>query len=433
MAENEHRPPTVEQLTDPQAEKGFDKDIFQADNALDSNLKAILELGRSVIKAERILLDYASREPKIATLLQCPQSADKHAEGPMIKDHYRCILVALEVIKKGLLDSSKMPECLEMKGYEQEWDAVIQFIKENSSLMLIFALSHDLGKEDFVGFYAKKSTGEAEGFPNKRTFHESTRNKTLTPKERMRLKQKYTDLYNNFATRHPDMPEADVQKEFFDAYGLSVTYIGHEKGLSIPENRATTDRLIAEKGLDKNEAQLLEYSVLHHVSNYMDFGKGPADYDSLFLAAREAGVDPIKATRSLQAGMIIDGILGARKRREGSEGLFIATDSMRKFFDAEREHPQYIKNQEAQKIEIKKNEIIKKILLTKQLGGKDLVDLGVPSTARAKIVDAIYNAVGGSGELRLAESLISGLPSHIREILSSRVHEAHIVFLAEKS
>ena len=416
-----------------EADRDFDKDIFEADNALDANLKAILELGHSVIEAERILLDYASKEAKIATLLQCPQSSDKHAEGPLIKDHYRCILIALEVIKRGLLDSSKVPECLEMKGYEQEWDAVIEFIKENPDLMLIFALSHDLGKEDFVGFYAKKSMGQAEGFPDKRTFHQSQRDKMLSSKDRKRLKQKYTDLYNKFATQHPDIPEADVQQKFFDMYGLSVTYIGHEKGLSIPENRAVTDRLIVEKGLDRDEAQLLDYSVLHHVSNYMDFGKGPADYDGLFMAAREAGIDPIKGIRSLQAGVVIDGILGARKRREGADGLFIATETMRKFFDAERAHPQYIKDREAKEAEAIKNIRIKHILIAERLGGKDIVELGIPATARAKIIEAIYIAVGGSGELQLPEGGEGLLADDVREVLNDRVRAAHLVFLTEKS
>ncbi len=428
MAGVDRGPSGKEPLFESQADKDFDKDIFTPDSVLDSNLKTILELGQSVIEAERILLEYASKEPKIASLLQCPQSADKHAEGPLIKDHYRSILIALEVIKKGLLDSSKMPECLEMKGYEQEWDAVVQFIKDNPDLMLIFALSHDLGKEDFIGFYAKKSMGEAAGFQDKRTFHEAQRSKTLTPNARKRWQQRYANLYTNFAAKHPDIPEADVQKKFFDLYGITVTYIGHENGLSLPENRAVTDRLIAQKGLDDNNARLLDYSVSHHVSNYMDFAKGPADYDSLVVAAREAEVDLDKALLSLQAGMVIDGILGARKRREGEDGLFIATTTLRKFFDAQRAHPQYIQDQEAKRVENEIKDKIKQILPNQGLGGRDLVDLGVPATARAKIVEAIYSAVRGSGELELSEDIVSILPVGVQETLTQRVQKAHIFF-----
>lgn len=406
-----------------------DRDIFVGSMPV-AAIESLFTLAAAHYEAQKELLDLAEREPKIRSLLQCPQSVDKHAEGPLIRDHYQHIFTALHLIKNGSLDFARLPDAMHMGEYRLQWEAVIAFIKKNYALVKAFAICHDLGKEDFIGVYAKKDTGVDAGFLDKRGFHDSKKN--LTPLDREYWKSQYLDLYTKFTERFPNATDIEVQEKFFATYGITVTYINHERGLTIRENKELADRMVAELGLTPDEEKLLYFLVAQHVSNYFDFARGPADYDAIMQISREEGLNPTMAMRGLQATMLIDGVLGARKIVAGKKERMIAMDTFLNFFAAERAHPAFEDSRREKTRQFDERVVLKNILKEVGLGGEAIVAMRIPTISRSGVIEALLAAVAGNGILVLDEGTRSILPAGVEEKLIERIKLAHTTFHKEK-
>ncbi len=399
---------------------------LKADTPVEMFFEDARVMAEAVIKARKTLKEYLQKEPKLQKVLDTPQSSDKHAEGSRIAEHYQSILVSLELLENGFMDFDRASRGMDLEGFHEQWDATLEFINENREFMLTFAICHDLAKPDCLGIYAKDEKGLKLGFPGKRDFHK--KNRDMSPKERDDWRNKYLELYEDFAMQHPDIKDdAKMQKAFFEEYGLSTTYVGHEN--ITPENRAIIDRMCAEQGLSQEDEDLLIFSIQQHVSAYLSFEKGPADYAALVRLSREAGVDVRRAILSIQAGMLIDGIFGVRKWNDAGTGFMIATKAIKDFWQAERDYPEYEKEQAHKAAEQAILLRLRDVAAQTGLRGNDLIALGInPKLGMQKIIEVIYAAIRHDADLDRAALSAFGLTEDVIDKLAVKTDNAKEVY-----
>lgn len=402
-----------------------EKRLFPGDTSIEKIFFDIAKLVEAQQDADRLLLEYAEKEPKVKKLLNTPQSADKHAEGPKILDHYRCIFTAVKMIEQGLLRAEDIGDSADLHGVEKEWNETLDFVRTHPNLMRAFAIAHDLGKVDYFAVYAKAPAGEAAGFMNKKEFYKKM--KTFTPAEREAWQKKYETRYQTFASEHPELTEPDTQKAFFDTHGVTVTYVGHERGAEIPENQAVVERLVKELRLSADEKQLLYFSILHHVSTYLTFENGVADYAALAKLAERVGLDPSTAMRKLQADMMIDGVLGARKREPDIPGLSVAIGSMRKFLEPEKQYAAYLAAEKKWEAAAETERRIKRIAKQTKLDGHGLKDLGFQTDSRfSMLLKAVHESIQ-TGQL-VDFSMYDTVDETVKKTIAYRIQEAREIF-----
>jgi hypothetical protein len=349
------------------------------------------EVARAMLEARKILKHYLDQEPKLKEVLETPQSADKHAEGPRILDHYKHILTSLLLLKRGFFTFERASQALDLADRRGQWESAVRFVQENYDLMLAFAICHDLAKPDALGLYAKSDKGLAAGFPAKREFH--LKNKKMPLEERKAWSEKYALLEAEFAKSHPEMTDPAVrQKAFFDEYGITATYVGHEN--VTPENRAIIDRVCGELGLSEKDVNLLVYSIQNHVSGHLSFEKGPRDYHALAKLAEAAGVDPKRGMMSLLAGMVVDGMMGVRKWNAPGTGYELPSEAIVKFWDAELAYPGFLAEEERKAKEQAELLRLRAAADAADLRGDKLRSLGLNlKIGFSTVVDAIFDAI----------------------------------------
>jgi hypothetical protein len=392
-------------------------------------LEVIFDLAESAREADATLAEYAEREPKVRELLTVPQSADKHAEGPTILDHYRTILMGASLIERGRLEARHLQSFADLGAYETDWDEVTQFIRAHTNLMRAFNVSHDLGKVDFFGVYATTEVGRKAGFLDRKSFHATQ--KTWGPEDRRAWREKYVILYNDFAAKHSGMDPAETQRRFFDTYGLSVTYFKHELGGTIPENKAVIDRLQGELGLTPADRKLLDFGIRQHISDFLPCTRGPSDYDALRkLAEQEDGLNVDLAMMFLVAGMMTDGVLGARKN--DTEGRwYIRVESLRSFFAAERAYLAYLADREAEARRKEHDRVLRGVLKASGLGGHDLIALGFVQDRRfARLVAALHEALDRGSQMDV-HSFFPDTADETCDAVALRFDAARVKLLAE--
>lgn len=396
------------------------------DGAVDLAFDDAREVATAMLEARKILQEYLEREPKLKEVLDTPQSADKHAEGPRILQHYRHILTSLVLLKRGFFTFEKASEALELAGHREQWEAAAKFVRDNYGLMLAFAICHDLAKPDALGLYAKNEKGLALGFPAKREFHR--KNKGMPAEERRAWRDRYERLFSDFAAAHPDMEDpAVLQKAFFDEYGLTATYVGHEN--VTPENLEIIRRTCAGLGLSEDDVALLVYSIQNHVSGHLSFEKGPQDYHALVKLAEKAGVDPRRAMLSLQAGMLVDGMLGVRKWKESGTGQELASTALLAFWRAEQAHPAYVAELERKAREQALLLRLREAAAAAGLRGDKLRELGLDlKTGFSAVVDAIFAAIRDDAPLDRSALETVGVNSDIIVEIEKRLVKARETF-----
>lgn len=349
------------------------------------------EVARAMVEARKILKQYLEQEPKLKEVLETPQSADKHAEGPRILDHYRHILTSLLLLKRGFFTFERASQALDLSGRREKWEDAVRFIRENYELMLAFAICHDLAKPDTLGIYAKNEKGLKAGFPGKRKFHLAKKN--LTSDQRRGWRGKYESLERKFAAEHPELTDPAVrQKAFFDEYGLTATYVGHEN--VTPENRAIIDRVGAGLGLSDEDVDLLVFSIQNHVSGHLSFEKGPRDYHALVKLAEAAGVDPRRGMLSLLTGMVVDGMMGVRKWKESGTGYELPSDALKNFWSAESAYPAFLAEEGRKAAEQAELLRLRAAAASAGLRGDKLRELGIDlKIGFSSVIDAIFDAI----------------------------------------
>jgi hypothetical protein len=379
-----------------------------------AELKDLAEVG---IEADRLLIEFAEAEPKVRDILNTPQSPDKHAEGPTVKDHYRSILSAIVLIRDGKMPYARAREALGITEGEQEWGEVERVVQEHPNLLVAFAFMHDVAKPDTLGFLVRDGSPAVElGFLTKEKDKEVEKRKSKAKDaakkgdtslrdafdaeqdaRRADLRVKYDRLFAEFSSTRKDIEPMDLQKQFFDAYGISISYRGHAEEAYDGANREVVDRVADRLNLTEEEGKLLRYSIEQHINPLMKFERVEGkDVHSFVEAAEQAGIDPKKAVRTLQAGILVDGLIGTVKLpKKVKDGVatnetdtvgdaFIYTAPLTNFWKAEQLYPAYRAEVERKKAEEEvarqRNLVLKEVGLDgeglKALGIKEGSDLG---------------------------------------------------------
>ena len=122
--------------------------------------------------AEEILQAVMHQEPLIAQSLLTPQDVRYHAEGPVMRDHLRLMLMFLFALVEEKVHLIDIEEFRRLKGYEGEIQELEDLMKENVSFFQVFTLCHDVAKWTTMTFTSKPgSRGVALGFNTPRAHH----------------------------------------------------------------------------------------------------------------------------------------------------------------------------------------------------------------------------------------------------------------------
>ena len=267
--------------------------------------------------------------------------------------------------------------------------------------------------------------------PKKRQHSPGAKREPSAPltqgEENAAARKTYDRLYRAFAENHPGMEDADLQRAFYETYGISISYITHESKALMGENLTLLERLAKDLGLSDADRALLFFTIRHHVDDRLTFAKGAEDYAALSRIAAEAGVDPQDAMHFLQLSFLIDGTLGVRKRIEGQEGFSISVDMLKKFWQAEIEYPAYLEQEEKKQ---RARELMRRLKLTAgeaKLRGDELIALGLkPGPGFDRVIESIYAAIQGTEPFN--QALVAHLPEEAKKTLMTRLEKAKNIF-----
>ncbi len=405
------------------------------ESKMDEVLSMILALKETAREAEKILRDFEKREPKIREVLATPQSPSKHTEGPRVEDHYRTILSAVLLLRDGRLSYERAKDMVKIENYEKEWGEVESVVREHPNLLIAFAFLHDIAKPETMGFRAGDgSPAIAIGFPDKAADKEKEAQKREaekaggaaweTFKEKQRniraeLLQKYNEILGIFEKENPHLTGRDLEVAFFKKYAISISYRGHAEAAYTGENLNVIARMTQQLKLAEEEKTLLKFAIEQHISPLMKFTRAnPEDYEFFVGKVRETGLNPTKALRVLQSGMLVDCILGTLQVPENEDGTFhfdapfFSAEPLTNFWEAERRFPALVKERarivEQRLKEKTENERMKNVLIAYDLDGTSLVTLGLAQEEgfkdiQKKILSALQNSDPAMEEGRFDE------------------------------
>lgn len=306
-------------------------------------LRLIRELGEiKNLEEEAVatLDEYRALVPKLEETMLTPQSPDKHAEGPLLEDHLRLIIITLRAIQTGKITLEELPEFNdklqnmmidERTSLRTELELMEDLIRLRPQFFEIFAVFHDLAKPDTIGFDAKKgSRGEALGFtkfdnfearPKKMTLEEETAREHRKQEYYATLYKRYRDLLEGFTKDHLDLLDSPAlfQAGFYDEYGITLTHYGHGEVGVEGQNLEGLKKAMEAKGLNEAEQALMIKAVEMHLDPHQRFfpGVDHRKYGDVLKKLEGLPVAPDVAARYLRVGALLD-LLGTKVRKEDS-------------------------------------------------------------------------------------------------------------------
>ena len=395
----------------------------------------LTDLVEARVEADQWMIEFAKAEPKVRDILKTPQSPDKHAEGPNVEDHYRAILSSIVLLRDGKIPYERARSIFGMEDAEQEWGEVEAIVKDHPNLLVAFAFLHDVAKPDTIGFVARDGSQAIEhGFATKAMDKEIEKRKKKardaakkgdpSSQETFEIEQEarraellatYRQLFAEFSSARQGVDPLDLQRGFFEEYGISISYRGHAEQAYDGENLEVVQRTQDRLQLTDEERLLLRFAIEQHINPLMKFEQVEGkDVHSFVEAAKELGLDPKKAIRVLQAGMLVDGIIGTVKlptKIEITDGnevqvtdtsgeKYIYTAPLVNFWRAEQLYPAYQAEVERKKKEEEAAHARNVLLKEEGLDGDGLKTLGIQQGAdMGRILGMIAGAVRGDGKL----------------------------------
>jgi len=365
---------------------------------------------------DQVMKETTENYPILTDVFASPQSADKHAEGPLLEDHVRKILMALYALVEGRFSLLEIEEFQRMKGYEGEFEELEEMIKERAAFFKVFALVHDIGKAATVSFSAPEgSKGAEHGFSQSLSVGWDD----FAGDQRYEARKKYDDLYATFAVEHPGQDPKVTQAEFFREYQISVSNHGHARAIFEPELNKVVRSLATDNRLPENDIDLLEELIAAHMDPARRFWKksDPKDYQSLVEYSSGIGQDADDFLDLLQAETFLDKVCGSWKLSAG--GYWHCYDVLVNFMRAEHDYaPARRADAEERRA---KRELEKQREVYRQVGldGDSLQDLLaiVPGPDFGKLLDAIQGAI-------TRPELMPDLNSDVRPEVAKRIIEA---------
>lgn len=247
--------------------------------------------------------------PELAKYRMVPQSPPYHAEGPHLRAHVERILACVLAVEAGASLTS-------IEEFARDPDILLavadceKAIREHASFFKVFALVHDAAKGEMVNFTAdREGKGAAEGFATEKGDSPAT-SAELT---------RYDKLARAFAAEHPQLTPEQLGAKFFDEYGLSVHFYGHDrKGASIAYEPVRA-ALLHHFNVPVSYAKLMSEVIWNHI-DALDFFARTVDgtkYGVLAARAGKAGLNVDTFLTFLACAVLLDGVLGSLQYHNG--------------------------------------------------------------------------------------------------------------------
>jgi|GEM_PF-675060 len=285
-------------------------------------MMASLEVDSHLFKhAESILDAHAHQEPLIAQSLKTPQDVRYHAEGSVMRDHVRLMLMFLFALVEEKVHLVDVEEFRRMKGYEGEFQELEDIIKEYIAFFQVFTLCHDVAKWVSVTFRSKPgSRGETLGFNTPRSHHFDE-----TYHERATKLTEYLALYEEFSRKEFHGTDRETQAQFYLHYGIDVQYPHHARKIHTPVFDALLSRLCDAHCLPGRDREMLEDLISHHMEFGFDFkAVRPARVRRYTHIAFKRGYDADDFIDLAQACLLLDQCVGSL--RLSPHGTSLASD-----------------------------------------------------------------------------------------------------------
>lgn len=370
-------------------------------------------------KVSKTLAELEKKYPELAYSLDSPQSDNKHAEGPRVRDHIRMILTNLTGLLEGKFHLLEIEELARLKGYAGELEELEETIKERASFFKAFALLHDIGKGAAARLIAKPGTkGYELGF----TALASAAWGEFGGNEREVMLKKYWKLYQDFAKDHPDDPP-EVQLAFFKEYKISVSNWGHAHAAYDPRFQDTIMGICKKYRVAEVDIGLLMDLISFHMHPLHLFrtAASPGSYESLVDQATRRGYDADDFMDLLGGVVLIDKVFGAKSIRQGrrSHNPQILINMLKAEHDWAPQRR--VKQVERQELELEANR--RQVLRNVGLDGEAVMQLtGLsPGPELGKLLRDIRAVVEGEGELPKVKR-------SAKKVLETRVQEAKLKF-----
>jgi hypothetical protein len=282
--------------------------------------------------AESVLDAHAHQEPLIAQSLKTPQDVRYHAEGPVMRDHLRLMLMFLFAVVEEKVHLIDIEEFRRLKGYEGEIQELEDLLKENVAFFQTYILCHDVAKWISVTFSSRSgSRGQELGFNTPRLHHFDE-----VAHERVTKVQAYLDLYNAFTQQEFQGTDRETQAQFYLTYGIQVHYPHHARKIHAPVYEALLRRVCTAHDLPDRDRDLLEDLIAHHMEFGSDFKVvRPARIRRYTHLATKRGYDADDFIDLAQACLFLDHSVGSV--RLSAHGYWHETNAIVNFLQSEHD------------------------------------------------------------------------------------------------
>jgi len=361
-------------------------------------------------QARDVMYELEAQVSELSQVHRTPQSANHHAEGPMMTNHIENMIAGIFAICEGKVSLSQIEEFAREKHFKNEIAELEDVICENAATLKAFTMLHDIAKYDTISFSSPAgSKGAAEGFSKDSRLDKSA------------LIDRYLKLLNAFKVDLPDLDSRQVAIDFYKEFEIKVHYKGHAKVAvsdKYEEVRNTVEDLCR---LTARDREILALTIKYHIE-VMDFiGDKPdgARYSYLQRVGQRSGIDGNDLLDVQTAALLLDALIGSIGYQDGAlvPDIELVLNMLRseELAVVERRHAR------VKKIENKKQSEFKKMLESVGLGGGDVFKLlDIPfGPGRAGIIDKVQNAVKTGDLSELGE---------YKDKLYSKVQQAHLLY-----
>ena len=375
----------------------FESTHERADSQYLDQMIAALEVDAHVQShADSILDAVAHQEPLIAQSLQTPQDPRFHAEGSVMRDHLRLMLMFVFALVEEKAHMVDIEEFRRLKGYEGEIQELEDLMKENISFFQVYTLCHDVAKWVSVTFSARRgSRGFELGFNKPRAHHFDE-----AAHERAQKLAQYRELYRQFAGAEFHGTGRQTQAQFYLHYGIDVHYPNHARKIHTPVNGALLTRLCEAHRLPARDREMLEDLISHHMEFGRDFhAVRPARIARYVHLARKRGYDADDFIDLAQACLFLDHSVGSL--RLAAHGAWHETDGIVHFLKSEHDFAPHRRDEKEALRETQEKKERNRVLREVGLDGIAMMDvLGMESGPEFGLaLRRIHAGIFGQGEM----------------------------------
>jgi hypothetical protein len=386
----------------------------RADSQYLDQMIAKLEIDPHLFKhAESILEAAQHQEPLIAQSLETPQDVRYHAEGPIMRDHLRLMLMFLFAIAEEKVHLIDIEEFRRMKGYEGEIEELEEMLKEKFAFFQVYVLCHDIAKWTTLTFSSKPgSRGEQLGFNSPRSHHFDE-----AAHERAAKLAQYQELYQQFCERDFHGTDRETQSQFYLQYGIDVHYPHHARKIYTPVFEALLTRMCQAHRLPSRDRDLLEDLISHHMEFGFDFKVvRPARIRRYTHIASKRGYDADDFIDLAQACLFLDQSVGSL--RLSPHGYWHETLSIVNFFISEHDFAPHLRAQKEEAREAHEKKLRNRLFREVGLDGVAMMDvLGMePGPEFGLALRRIHAGVLGKAQM-------PSLNKHVTQTIEQRAGE----------